>query len=103
MIGQWAWLELSQDLQPGECPESEYYGRNGYVTDGNSISRWWIDGDVLVRETLVTVGGEAVGRIYVHRFRRTGPGELNFEGNGSPQKLVRCGDVPREWEYRPDR
>ena len=101
MVGQWAWLGLSQGLQPGECPESEFYGRNGYVIDGDSVSRWWIEDSYLVRVTVETIGGEPVGQVYKQRFTRPKPNELIVRGDGWVRKLVRCGDVPREWEYRP--
>jgi hypothetical protein len=58
MIGQWAWVSPTEALRRGDCPESEFYGRNGYVTDGERVSRWWIEGDYLVRVTVEPGYGE---------------------------------------------
>lgn len=106
MIGQWAWVSPTQTLRSGDCPESEFYGRNGYVTDGESISRWWIEGDYLVRVTVEPGYGEPIseaGRVYRQHFTRTRRDTLVFRGDAYVQWLVRCGDVPPEWEYQPKR
>ena len=103
MVGQWAWISPTETLQRGHCPESEFYGRNGYVTNAEEVSRWWIEGDFLVRVTVEPGYGapaSEVGHVYRQRFTRTRPGELLFEGDDWAQKLVRCGDVPPEWEYQ---
>lgn len=76
------------------------------VIDGDRVSRWWIEGDQFVRVLVEPGYGEsasAVGHTYRRRFTRTRAGELIFKGGGSAQKLVRCRDVPPEWEYRPGR
>jgi hypothetical protein len=65
-------------------------------------ARWWIEGDTLVRVQIGEAYGENLdGTIYRNRFTRVAPGELLFEGNGATQKLVRCGDVPPEWNSYP--
>ncbi len=104
MVGQWAWVSPTEKLRPGDCPESEFYGRNGYVIDGESVSRWWIEDDYLVRVTIEPGYGLPVseaGRTYRQRFTRAARDKLVFRGDGYVQRLVRCGDVPREWEYHP--
>jgi hypothetical protein len=106
MIGQWAWVDPKEALDRGDCPESKFYGRNGYVTTGESVSRWWIEGDYLVRVTLDPGYGEPMseaGRVYRQRFTRTRRDKLVFRGDGYVQWLIRCGDVPPEWEYQPKR
>ena len=106
MIGQWAWVSPTEALRRGYCPESEFYGRNGYVTDGESVSRWWIEGDYLVRVTVEPGYGEPIseaGHVYRQHFTRTRRDKLVFRGDGSVQWLIRCGDVPPEWEYQPTR
>lgn len=106
MVGHWAWVSPAEILQRGECPESEFYGRNGYVTDGEDVSRWRIEGPYLVRVTVEPGYGEPIsapGRTYRQRFTRTGRDKLVFRGAGYVQWLIRCGDVPPEWEYRPKR
>lgn len=107
MVGQWAWVSPTQKLRRGDCPESEFYGRNGYVTDGESASRWWIEGETyLVRVTIEPgYGGSPseIGRKYRQRFRKIEPGKLAFRDDGVLQWLVRCGDVPRKWGYRPQK
>jgi len=106
MIGQWAWVSPTTPLRRGDCPESEYYGRNGYVTDGESVSRWWIEGDYLVRVTVEPGYGEPIseaGHVYRQQFTRTRRDKLVFRGDGYEQWLIRCGDVPPGWEYHPKR
>ena len=106
MIGQWAWVSPAETIRSGDCPESEFYGRNGYVTDGESVSRWWIEGDYLVRVTVEPGYGQPIseaGQVYRHHFTRPRPDRLVFQGDGYVQWLVRCGDVPPEWEYHPKR
>ena len=104
MIGKWGWVSPSEQAQlAGDCsPEVEFYRRDGYVVDGQSTARWWIEGDTLVREQIGEAYGENLdGKIYRNRFTRIGPGELLFKDEDSTQKLVRCGDVPQEWNSVP--
>ena len=106
MIGQWAWVSPTEALRRGDCPESEFYGRNGYVTDGESVSRWWIEGDYLVRVTVEPGYGEPISEadhVYRQRFTRTRRDKLVFRGDGYVQWLIRCGDGPPGWEYQPKR
>jgi len=106
MIGQWAWVSSPENVRDGNCPESEFYGRNGYVTDGEDVSRWWIEGDYLVRVTIEPgYGGpiSEVGRVYRQHFTRTRPDALVFRGDDWVQWLIRCGDASPEWEYQPKR
>jgi hypothetical protein len=46
-------------------------------------------------------GENADGKVYRKRFTRIAPGVLLFDSAETTQKLVRCGDVPPEWEFRP--
>jgi hypothetical protein len=104
MIGKWGWVSPSEQSRlAGDCsPEVEFYRRDGYVVDGQSTARWWIEGDTLVREYIGEAYGENVeGKTYRNHFTRIGPGELLFKDEHSPQKLVRCGDVPQEWNSVP--
>ena len=104
MIGKWGWVSLSEQTRlAGDCsPEVEFYRRDGYVVDGQSTERWWIEGDTFVRQQIGKAYGENVdGKIYRNRFTRIGPGELLFKDGESTQKLVRCGDVPPEWNSAP--
>lgn len=106
MVGQWAWVSPKEPLRRGDCPESEFYGRAGYVMDGEAVSRWWIEDDYLVRVTVEPGYAEPsseVGHAYRQRFTRTGRDKLVFRGDGYVQWLIRCGDVPPEWEYHPKR
>jgi hypothetical protein len=106
MIGQWAWVSPTDSLRRGDCPESQFFGRNGYVTDEETVSRWRIEGDYLVRVTVKPGYGQTIseaGRVYRQRFTRTRRDKLVFRGDGSVQWLIRCGDVPREWEYQAKR
>jgi hypothetical protein len=108
MIGKWARIELQEEVPPGHCPEPEFYGRNGYVTysHGGGVDRWWIDGSYLVRVVVEPGEGEPaseIGHTYRQRFTRTGSGGLVFRGDEWAQRIVRCGDVPTDWEYRPRR
>ena len=106
MVGHWAWVDPTETLQPGDCPEFEFYGRNGYVTDGEGVFRWWIEGNYLVRVTVDPGYGQPIseaGRVYRQRFTRTRRDKLVFRGDGYVQWLIRCGDVPPEWEYQPKR
>lgn len=104
MVGEWGWVSSSE--QPklnGECaPENEYYRRDGYVLNGQETARWRIEGDTLVRLQIGEAYGEkATGRPHRSRFTRNAAGELVFKGDGYTQKLVRCGDVPPEWNNLP--
>jgi hypothetical protein len=102
MFGHWAWVSPKEALRRGDCPESEFYGGNGYVVDGESVSRWWIEGVNLVRVTVKPGYGEpnsAAGRTYRQRFTRNGPDKLIFRRDGYVQWLIRCEDVPPGWEY----
>jgi len=104
MIGHWAWVSPKESLRRGDCPESEFFGRNGYVVDGESVARWWIEGAYLVRVTVKPGYGEPIskaGRTYRQRFTRISRDKLVFKDNRSVQWLIRCGDVPPEWEYQP--
>lgn len=104
MAGNWGWVSVSEEARlADDCSEeSEFYRRDGYVVDGQSTARWWIEGDTLVRVQIGEAYGENLdGTIYRNRFTRVGPGELLFEGDGFTQKLVRCGDVPQEWNPYP--
>jgi hypothetical protein len=106
MIGQWAWVSSTETVRRGDCPESEFYGRNGYVTDGQNVSRWWIDGDYLVRVTVEAGYGDPISEarhVYRQHFTRTRRDKLVFRDDGHVQWLVRCGNVPPEWEYQPKR
>ena len=106
MIGQWAWGSSPESLRRGGCPESEFYGRNGYVTDGENVSRWWIEGDYLVRVKVEPGYGEPISetvQVYRQHFTRTRRDKLVFRGAGYVQWLIRCGDVPPEWEHQPKR
>jgi hypothetical protein len=106
MVGMWGWVSSSAEAQSaGDCSqEVEFYRRDGYVVDGQSTARWWIEGDTLVREQIGEAYGENLdGKIYRNRFTRLAPGELLFEGEDFTQKLVRCGDVPNEWNSYPVR
>ena len=96
----WGWTSQTERVEPGDCsPESEFYGRNGYVVDGHSVARWWIEGDSLVRVIVQDDRGDTPGKMYKLRFTRVAAGELMFKGDDYTQRLVRCGDVPPEWEY----
>jgi hypothetical protein len=104
MIGKWARIDVSEVPSSGNCPEPEFYGRNGYVTyaHGGGVDRWWIDGHYLIRVVVEPGDGESaseVGHAYKQGFTRTPSGGLVFRGDQWAQKLVRCGNVPREWEY----
>ena len=102
MVGKWGWVSLSEEAKlAGDCsPEAEFYRDDGYVVSGQSNARWWIEGDALVREQIGEAYGENLdGTVYRNRFTRIAPGELLFEGDGAPQKLVRCGDIPPEWNF----
>lgn len=104
MVGTWGWVSVSPEGQSaGACSaEIEFYRSDGYVVDGQSTARWWIEGDTLVREQIGEAYGENLdGKIYRNRFTRIGPGELLFKDEDSTQKLVRCGDVPQEWNSVP--
>ena len=101
MVGHWAWIDTPAHLQPGDCPESEFYGRNGYVTTGQDVHEWWIEGNTLVRVVVEPMDSEAVGTTYRNRFIRVSRKKLLFKGDGGTQWMVRCGDTPPEWEYRP--
>ena len=104
MVGKWGWVSASEEtrLAGGCSEETEFYRRDGYVVDGQSTARWWIEGDTLVRVQIGEAYGENLdGTIFRNRFTRVGPGELLFEGDGATQKLVRCGDVPRLWNSYP--
>ena len=97
MTGRWAWVDPTESIQPGDCPHSEFYRRNGHMTDGElgEVYRWWIEGDHLVRVLIKPMEGEPpseVGRIFRQRFTRTRAGELVFRGDDWAQKMVRCGD-----------
>ena len=100
MVGEWGWESASeQPRSVGGCsPENEFYRSDGYVVDGDSTARWWIEGDTLVRKFIGEAYGENVdGQIVRNRFKRVAQDELLFEGD-FPQRLVRCGDVPAEWD-----
>ena len=104
MVGRWAWVSPTENLRRGDCPESEFYGHNGYVTDVETVSRWWIEGTYLMRVTVKQGYGESIsnaGRTYRQRFTRSGRNKLVFRGDGYVQWLIRSGDVPPEWEYQP--
>ena len=104
MIGQRAWVSPTETLRRGDCPESKFYGRDGYVTDGASVSRWWIEGDYRVRVTVEPGYGQPIseaGHVYRQHFTRTRRDKLVFRGDGNVRWLIRCGEVPPEWEYQP--
>ena len=102
MVGHWAWVSPPETLRHGDCPETELYGRNGYVVNGESVSRWWVEGVYLVRVTVKPGYGEPnseAGRTYRQRFIRSGRDKLVIQGDGYVQWLVRCGNVPPEWKH----
>src|SRR5690242_15068244 len=74
MIGEWG--ETNPDgTHPEFCPHSDFFGRNGYVTnlELGGVSRWWIEGDVLVEITVEPAGGEdesMIGQVNRTSFRR---------------------------------
>lgn len=93
MVGQWAWVSPAEPLARGDCPESETYGGNGVVTDGEDVSRWWLEGEVLVRVTVKPGYGEPAsekGHVFRSRFTRVSRDKLVFRGDGTVQWLVRC-------------
>lgn len=94
MAGRWAWVNPADSLQPGECPHSELYKLNGQVTDDlGEVSRWWIEGDYLVRVLVTPMEGEPAskgGRTSRVKFSRTPAGDLIFKGEDWAQKMVRC-------------
>ena len=101
MVGKWGWVSLSEEEKlAGDCsPEAEFFRRDGYVVNGESTARWRIEGDTLVSVEIGEAYGEnRDGTVYRSRFTRIAPGELLFEGDAT-QKLVRCGDVPPEWNF----
>ena len=102
MAGKWARVDHSEAKGPGTCPDPEFYGRNGYVTyPGGGVDRWWIEGNYLVRVVVKPSDGDRAPRKTKQRFTRPSADELVFSGRDWMQKLVRCGEVPRDWLYRP--
>jgi hypothetical protein len=57
MVGKWGWVSLPEEAgSTRDCSgEAEFYRRDGYVLTGQSSSRWWIEGDVLVRQRVTHV------------------------------------------------
>lgn len=108
MVGKWARVGAAERVRPEDCPEPEFYGRNGYVTyaEVGGADKWWIEGDRLVRKVIEPMAGGSpteVGRVFKQRFTRMRSGDLVFKDNHSTQRLVRCGSVPPNWTYRPRR
>lgn len=95
MIGRWAWVSPSEGLRRGGCPESELYRASGYLIS-DELSRWWIEGDYLVRVTVKPAEGDLFTRLRHadrQRFRRVRPGWLIFSRGANVQWLIRCEDV----------
>ena len=104
MVGKWAWLSLDEkNGWEGNCDaDVEFYRRDGYVVDGQSSARWRIEGNTLGRVMIGEEYGENVdGKVYRSRFTRIAPDQLLFKGDDTTQKMVRCGDVPGEWDTYP--
>jgi hypothetical protein len=103
MVGHWAWVNPKDHLQRYDCPESEFYFRDGYMTGGEDVSRWWVEGAYLVRVTVKPGYGEPAtdaGHTSKLHFTRVGRDKLIFRDDGSVVWLVRCEDVPPQLEDR---